>query len=65
MLTARDTPPDRVKGLDLGADDYLIKPFDLSELLARVRALIRRTAGVATNVGRDRRRVASTCGRAR
>ena len=49
LLTARDTPPDRVKGLDLGADDYLIKPFDLSELLARVRALIRRAAGVATN----------------
>ena len=49
LLTARDTPPDRVKGLDLGADDYLIKPFDLSEPLARVRALIRRAAGVATN----------------
>jgi len=49
LLTARDTPPDRVKGLDLGADDYLIKPFDLAELLARVRALIRRAAGVATN----------------
>jgi two-component system OmpR family response regulator len=45
MLTARDTPPDRVRGLDTGADDYLIKPFDLSELLARVRALIRRAAG--------------------
>jgi two-component system OmpR family response regulator len=52
LLTARDTPPDRVKGLDLGADDYLIKPFDLSELLARVRALIRRAAGVATNLVR-------------
>ena len=49
LLTARDAPPDRVKGLDLGADDYLVKPFDLPELLARVRALIRRAAGVATN----------------
>jgi two-component system, OmpR family, response regulator len=45
MLTARDSPADRVRGLDTGADDYLVKPFDLSELLARVRALIRRSAG--------------------
>jgi len=42
MLTARDTARDRVTGLDEGADDYLIKPFDFSELLARVRALQRR-----------------------
>ena len=42
MLTARDTPPDRVRGLDLGADDYLPKPFDFPELLARIRALLRR-----------------------
>jgi two-component system OmpR family response regulator len=49
MLTARDAPRDRVRGLDTGADDYLVKPFDLSELLARVRALIRRTANTATN----------------
>jgi len=44
MLTARDSHGDRVKGLDTGADDYLVKPFDLSELLARLRALIRRSA---------------------
>ena len=42
MLTARDAVADRVKGLDTGADDYLTKPFDLHELLARVRALLRR-----------------------
>src|SRR6266576_742896 len=45
MLTARDTHKDRVRGLDTGADDYLVKPFDLTELLARLRALIRRAAG--------------------
>jgi two-component system OmpR family response regulator len=44
MLTARDAVRDRVRGLDTGADDYLVKPFDLSELLARLRALIRRAA---------------------
>lgn len=43
MLTAKDTIQDRVHGLDAGADDYLIKPFELDELLARVRALLRRT----------------------
>src|SRR5438094_7598042 len=42
ILTARDTVDDRVLGLDLGADDYLVKPFALPELLARVRALLRR-----------------------
>ncbi|GGM22011.1 hypothetical protein GCM10007977_023960 [Dactylosporangium sucinum] len=42
MLTARDAPADRVAGLDTGADDYLVKPFDYDELLARVRALLRR-----------------------
>jgi two-component system OmpR family response regulator len=47
MLTARDAHKDRVRGLDGGADDYLVKPFDLSELLARLRALIRRSAGQA------------------
>jgi len=50
MLTARDAPRDRVRGLDTGADDYLVKPFDLSELLARLRALIRRSAGQARPV---------------
>lgn len=43
ILTARDTPQDKVAGLDSGADDYLVKPFDMDELLARVRALRRRT----------------------
>ena len=45
LLTARDGTKDRVRGLDAGADDYLVKPFDLPELLARLRALIRRAAG--------------------
>jgi two-component system OmpR family response regulator len=44
MLTARDTVPDRIEGLDAGADDYLVKPFAFGELLARLRALIRRGA---------------------
>ena len=47
ILTARDTVADRVKGLDAGADDYLIKPFDLDELGARIRALLRRARGRA------------------
>jgi two-component system copper resistance phosphate regulon response regulator CusR len=46
MLTAKDTPPDRITGLDAGADDYLVKPFDFGELLARIRALQRRPRGV-------------------
>lgn len=45
ILTARDAISDRVRGLDIGADDYLLKPFNLTELLARVRALIRRAVG--------------------
>jgi two-component system OmpR family response regulator len=49
MLTARDAHSDRVRGLDTGADDYLVKPFDLPELLARVRALIRRSVKTTTN----------------
>ena len=50
MLTARDQSRDRVKGLDTGADDYVVKPFDLPELFARLRALIRRSANRTTNV---------------
>jgi DNA-binding response OmpR family regulator len=50
VLTARDTVTDRVSGLDAGADDYLIKPFDLDELTARLRALLRRSGGQATPV---------------
>ncbi|MDK3255738.1 response regulator transcription factor [Blastococcus capsensis] len=54
MLTARDAVPDRVRGLDEGADDYLVKPFAFSELLSRVRAVIRR--------GRPARPVVLRCG---
>jgi two-component system OmpR family response regulator len=50
MLTARDAVRDRVRGLNSGADDYLVKPFNLSELLARLKALIRRSAGAPSPV---------------
>lgn len=50
ILTARESIEDRVQGLDMGADDYMIKPFDLNELSARVRALIRRSQGRADTV---------------
>lgn len=49
FLTARDAVADRVKGLDLGADDYLVKPFDFDELLARIRAMTRRQTGHSSN----------------
>ncbi|MCB1995230.1 MAG: winged helix-turn-helix domain-containing protein, partial [Rhodoferax sp.] len=47
VLTARDAVPDRIRGLDLGADDYVLKPVDLDELAARLRALVRRAHGQA------------------
>jgi two-component system response regulator MprA len=53
MLTARDAVSDRVEGLDAGADDYLVKPFALEELLARVRALMRRNVGSPTSSSRE------------
>lgn len=49
MLTAKDSIDDKVKGLDSGADDYLVKPFDFNELLARIRAIIRRKYGNISN----------------
>jgi DNA-binding response OmpR family regulator len=49
ILSARFTPPDRVIGLDLGADDYMVKPFDLDELLARLRSIVRRRRGRVEN----------------
>ncbi len=62
MLTARDTVGDRVTGLDAGADDYLVKPFELDELFARVRALLRRSSYAATQAGAETREDALTFG---
>jgi two-component system copper resistance phosphate regulon response regulator CusR len=53
FLTARDSVPDRVKGLELGADDYLVKPFAFSELLARIRSLLRRPTTVSEKLQVD------------
>src|SRR5450830_1838168 len=50
VLTARDAVPDRIKGLDLGADDYVLKPVDLDELGARLRSLVRRSHGQAQDL---------------
>ena len=50
IITARDSIDDKIRGLDLGADDYLPKPFDINELQARIRALLRRSSGQALNV---------------
>ena len=50
ITSARDAVPDRIAGLNAGADDYLLKPFDLDELIARLRALLRRHAGAASSV---------------
>ncbi|CAM5428854.1 DNA-binding response regulator OS=Streptomyces microflavus OX=1919 GN=Smic_43110 PE=4 SV=1 [Streptomyces microflavus] len=53
MLTARDTVGDRVTGLDAGADDYLVKPFELDELFAGIRALLRRSSYAASAAGAE------------
>lgn len=63
ILTARDAVDDRVAGLDLGADDYLTKPFDLAELEARVRALVRRGQGTHSNLLKHGRILFNIAGR--
>jgi DNA-binding response OmpR family regulator len=63
VLTARDAVPDRIQGLDLGADDYVVKPVDLGELAARLRALVRRSHGQAQEELRSRDVVLDPAGR--
>ena len=63
ILTAKDRVPDRVRGLDSGADDYLVKPFELAELRARLRALIRRTANQSHPLIELKGVVIDTCSR--
>ncbi len=63
VLTARDAVPDRIRGLDLGADDYVIKPIDLHELAARLRALVRRAHGQPQELLRARDLVLDPAGR--
>src|SRR3989338_3435236 len=63
ILTARGTVGDRIVGLNLGADDYLPKPFDLDELEARLRALVRRSASASETVNGPTGRTAVWCGR--
>ena len=55
VLTARDSWSDKVAGLDAGADDYLAKPFEMGELLTRARALVRRSAGLASSIPTTRK----------
>ncbi len=64
MLTARDATDDRVRGLEVGADDYLVKPFELTELLARVRSLLRRRSWERTHKPRPAGSAVITFGRA-
>ena len=54
MLTARGADADRIVGLELGADDYIVKPFSAGELVARIRAILRRTSGPVDATGRSR-----------
>lgn len=63
VLTARDAVPDRIRGLDLGADDYVVKPIDLHELAARLRALVRRAHGQPQELLRARDLVLDPAGR--